>query len=259
MPRLKVRICLFFVVCLLISGRVFALTWPELKAQIEAKYKNFSNEIKDMSAVMEVETRGMGEGDWDPGEKTGKQKGTEAMGPSEIKMFMKGEKYRIESKMNMPGGMMPEMADMTTIFIFDGKDFWAINPVTGKQKLPPEANISDKNQMNWWKDMPEKGSIVGSEKIGDRDCYVVEAEDEDSSKIKGWIDKQGLLLVKVEQEANEGEKITILNSNFKKVKNWEIPYATEVFAGEKMMSKSIIKSVEIDKGLSDDLFDDDKI
>lgn len=260
MLKYKVRLFLFFVMCLSVSSSVFALTWTELKAQVEAKYKDFFNEIKDMSLVMEVETNVMGKVVGDQGEKTDNQKGMEHMGPSEVMMFMKGEKYRIETKMSFPGGSgMPAVTDMKTILIFDGKDLWTVNPITGKQKLPAEANVSVRNQMNWWKDIPEKGKILGSEKVGIWDCYIVETQNEDSLKLKGWIEKKDLILTKIEYEGEDGHSYRVLNSDFKKVKKWEVPYTTEVFVGEEMMSKSNIKSLEVDKGLSDDLFDAEKI
>jgi hypothetical protein len=50
-----------------------------------------------------------------------------------------------------------------------------------------------------------------------------------------------------------------MNSNFRKVEKWEMPYTTEVFADGKLMTKSTIKTLNINKGLSDDLFDADKV
>lgn len=240
----RVKRSFLFVMFLFVYSNVLALSWAELKAQIDVKYKDFSNEVKDIEIVMETET-----------------KGVEGAGPSEIKMLMKGEKYRMETKMDMPGeASMPSgMTEMKNTIIFDGKDLWSINPFTGKQKLPAEANVSNKNQMNWWKNMPENGKILGSEKVGDRDCYIVEIETEDNSKMKVWIDKKASLLVKMEYEGEEGKSFKVINSNFKKVKNWEMPYTTEVFIDGEMMSKSTIKSFEVNKGLSDELFDADKI
>jgi outer membrane lipoprotein-sorting protein len=243
MLKCKVSKCLLIVLCLFVTGNVFALTWDELKVKIEAKYEGFYTEIKDMEMIMESETKGM-----------------EDAGPSEVKMFKKGEKYRMETKMNMPEGSgMP--ADMKSIIIFDGKDLWTINQFTGKQKLPADASAAGKDQMNWWKDMPSKGKIVGSEKIGDKDCYIVETWDEKNkdNKIRGWIDKASLLLIQMEFKGGEGETFKIVNSNFKKVRKWQMPYTTEVFAGGERMSKSTIKTLNINKGLSDDLFNADKV
>jgi outer membrane lipoprotein-sorting protein len=253
MLKCKFSRCLLVVLCLLFAGNIFAMNWDELKSKIEAKYATFSDEIKDMEMVMESETKGM-----------------EDLGPSEIKMFRKGDKYRIETKMNVPegSGMPAGMGDMKNIMIFDGKDLWTINQFTGKQKLSSDVNAVGKDQMNWWKDMPKKGKIIGSEKVGDRDCYVVEASNEDidtssirgdeENKIKGWIEKETFLLVQMEFQGAKEETFKVVNSNFKKVKQWEIPYKTEVFTGGKLISENTIKTLDINKGLSDDLFDVDK-
>jgi outer membrane lipoprotein-sorting protein len=255
MLKCRVGRCLLVVLCLFVVGNVFALTWGELKAQIEAKYGSFAKEIKDMEMVMEAETKGM--------------EGMQGPGPSEIKMLRKGDKYRIEAKMSMPEGAgMPEgMGDMTNIMIFDGKDLWSVNQFAGKTKIQADADAAKGDQMSWWKDMPENGKIIGSEKVAGKDCYVVEAWDIDTSsvttgeknKIKGWIEKGTLLLIQSEFKGAKDETFKAVNSNFQKVKNWELPYTTEIYAGGELMTKNTIKTLKINQGLSDDLFNADKV
>lgn len=249
MLKCKVSKCLLLLLCLFITGNVFALTWDELKGKIEAKYGTFSDEIKDMEMIMESETKGI--------------EGMEGAGPSEVKMYIKGDKYRMESKTSMPEGtgMPAGMGDMTSIMIFDGKDAWTINQFTGKQKLPADAAASAKNRISWWEDLPTKGKIIGSEKIGDRDCYIVETWDEENkeNKIKGWVDKTSLLMIQMEFQGGKGETFKAVNSNFKKVEKWEMPYTMEVYSGGKLITKTNIKTLNINKGLSDDLFDADKV
>lgn len=255
MLKCKVSKCLLIVLCLFVTGNVFALTWAELKSQIEAKYGSFSDEIKDMEMVVESETKGM--------------EGMQGPGPSEIKMLRKGDKYRVEMKMSMPegAGMPAGMGDMTNIMIYDGKDLWSVNQFAGKTKISADADASKGDQISWWEDMPENGKIIGSEKVGDRDCYIVEAWEIDTSsvvaegenKIKGWIEKGTLLLVQSEFEGAKDETFKAVNSNFQKVKNWELPYTTEIYAGGKLITKTTIKTLKINQGLSDDLFDADKV
>ena len=249
MVNSKVSKCLLIILCLFVTGNVFAITWDELKAQIEAKYGTFSDEIKDMEMIMESETKGV--------------EGMEGAGPSEIKMYKKGEKFRMETKMNMPEGtgMPPGMGEIKNIIIFDGKDTWTINQFTGKQKLPSDADSPMKGRISWWEDLPENGKIIGSEKVGDRDCYIVEAwsKENKDDKIKGWVDKNALLLIQMEFQGGEGKTFKVVNSDFKKVEKWEMPYTIEVFSGGKLMTKTIIKTLNINQGLSDDLFDADKV
>jgi outer membrane lipoprotein-sorting protein len=246
MLKSKISKCLLIVLCLFVTVNVFAVTWDELKVKIEAKYKGFSTEIKDMELVMVSETKDM-----------------EETGPVEVKMFTKGEKYRMETKMEMPegSGMPAGMGDMENVVIFDGKDAWTINQFTGKQKLPTDATTTPKSQMTWWENLPVNGKVIGSEKIGDKDCYIVEVwnEEKKNDKMKGWLDKTSLLLIQMEFKGEDGKTFKTVSSNFKKVKEWEMPYTTEVFAGGKLMSKTTIKTLEINKGLSDDLFDASKV
>ena len=189
MLKHKVSKCLLIALCLFVTGNVFALSWDELKGKIEAKYGTFSDEIKDMEMVMEAETKGI--------------EGMEGAGPSEVKMFRKGVKYRMESKMSMPegSGVPSGMGDMKSVMIFDGKDLWTINQFTGKQKLPvdTDAGASSKGHISWWEDLPKNGKIIGSEKIGGRDCYIVEVWDEEKEedKIKEWVDKKTLFLIQM--------------------------------------------------------------
>jgi outer membrane lipoprotein-sorting protein len=256
MVNCKVSKSFLIVLCFFVTGNVFAITWPELRSQIEAKYGSFSDEVKDMEMVVESETKGM--------------KGMQGTGPSEVKMLRKGEKYRMEMKMNIPegSGMPAGMGDMTNIMIFDGKDLWSVNQFTGKTKISGDADTKG-DQMSWWKDMPENGKIIGSEKVGDRDCYVVEAWNEDidtssvstgkEDKIKGWIEKGTLLLIQSEFKGAKDETFKAVNSNFQKVRNWELPYTTEIYAGGELISKTIIKTLKINQGLSDDLFNADKV
>jgi outer membrane lipoprotein-sorting protein len=250
MLKSKIGKCLLIVLCLFVTGNVFAITWDELKTQIEAKYGGFSDEIKDMEMVMEVESKGM--------EKM------QGPGPSEVKMFRKGDKYRIESKMKMPEGSgMPEMMN---VMIFDGDALWSVNQFAGKTKISDDASTKG-DQMSWWEDMPTNGKIIGSEKIAGRDCYVVEAWDIDTSsvstgekdKIKGWVEKGTLLLIQSEFKGTKDETFRAVNSNFQKVKNWELPYTTEIYSGGELVTKTTIKSLKINQGLSDDLFNADKV
>ena len=246
MAKCRIGKCLLIVLCLFLTGNVFALTWDELKAKIEKKYAGFSDEVKDMEILMETESKAMKE-----------------MAPSEIKMFKKGDKFRMEAKISMPEGtgMSAEMGEMKNIVIFDGEDLWTINNFTGKQKLPSDDNVGTRDQLNWWEDLPEKGKIVGSEKIGERDCYIVETWNEvnKDNTIQGWVEKNTLLLIKMKSKSSKNKTFTVINSNFQDVKGWKLPYTKEVFTDGELMAKTTITSFDINKGLSDNLFNADKV
>jgi outer membrane lipoprotein-sorting protein len=157
---------------------------------------------------------------------------------------------------------MPEgMGEMKTIIIYDGKDTWMISSFTGKKKkLSGKDEKQYQRERNWWKLISEKAKLLGTEKVGKRECYVVEIEEEEYPFTKLWLDKRSLVLIKNESKGTEGEIILLIHSDLRKIKgDWEMPYKTEMYTDGELMATSLVKSIKINKGLSDDLFDPDKV
>jgi outer membrane lipoprotein-sorting protein len=174
---------------------------------------------------------------------------------SEIKMLKKGEKFKMETKIQAPE--TPEMpAGMKTVIIYDGTDTWMVSYFMGRKKLSAEEGREYQKERNWRKLVSEKGKIVGTQKVGGRECYVVEMEEEGESPFtKLWLDKKNLDLTKGESKGPKGETIVWIHSDFRKLKgDWEMPYKMEMYVNDKLMSSSLVKSLEINQGLSDDLF-----
>lgn len=238
---------LVFISLVLTASQGFTQDLSGLLKELEAKYAKFEEEIKDMTAVQEINVIT-----------------PEGKMASETQMLRKGEKFRMDTTMDMSQAPdMPEgMGEMKTIIIYDGKDTWMISSFTGKKKkLSGEVEKQYQREKNWWKLISEKAKIVATEKIDKRECYVMEiAEDEEYPFTKLWLDKRNLVLVKGEGKEIKGEIILLVNSDFKKIKgDWEMPYKTEMYADGNLMSTSLVKSLKINQGLSDDLFDPDKI
>ena len=214
--------------------------------EAQARYAKFEKEVKDMTIVQETVM-------------------SEPKMTSQMKMLRKGEKFRMEVKikMQMPeeAEMPPGMGQMETIIIYDGKDTWMISSHMGKRKLPDEEGKQYQRESNWWELLGDAAKIVGSEKVNGRDCYVVEVEEKEEFPFtRLWLDKKSLTLVRGESKGPRGEKVLVVCSDFRKIKgDWETPYKTEVYMGGRLMSTSVVKSIEINKGLSDDLFDPDKV
>jgi outer membrane lipoprotein-sorting protein len=216
--------------------------WPSILEKTKAKYAGFEKEIKDMTMIQEIKTTA-----------------PDMKGRSpELKMLKKGEKFRMESTMQMPD-MPKEMGEMKSIVIHDGKDTWVISSMTGKKKLSEEDSKQYETGSDWWKFLSEQMRIAGTEKIGTRECYVLEIEEEgECPYTKMWMDKEHLVLVKAESQ--DPEPTMMLFSDFRELKGgWEIPYKTEVYVDGKLLSSILVKSIEINKGLSDDLFNPDKV
>ena len=231
------------VILFLVVGQGFSQSLSDILRKAESNYKNFNQDFKDMSIVFDAKI-------YTP----------EGEMLSEMKLFTKGEKSRSEIVMQMPEGM----GSMQTIVIFDGQDNWMISSFTGKTKLTPEQTeeqMQYQTGMNWWRSISDNAKYVGIERINNRECYVLEIEaGEDSFYSRVWVDKNNLFLVQTEAKIDSGETMRMIFSDFRKIKGeWELAYKTEGFMDEVPMMTILLKSFEINQGLSDDLFDADKV
>ncbi len=253
MKRNKVKwsVILLVVSVILFStiDQGFSQSLSDILRKAESNYKNFNQDFKDMSMVFDSKI-------YTPeGEMT-----------SEMKLFTKGEKSRSEIVMQFPkaAGMPEGMGSMQTIIIFDGQDNWMISSFTGKTKLTPEQTeeqMQYQTGMNWWRSISDKAKYVGIEKIEGRECYLLELEMErESLYSRIWVDKNNLFLVQTEGKNDSGETMRMIFSDFRKIKGeWEFAYKTEMFINGKLMFTLLVKSYKLNQGLSDDLFDVDKV
>ena len=226
------------------TGQGIAADWQDVLREAKAKYATFEKEIKDMNIVQETKTVLPEAGEIS----------------FEAKVFEKGNKFRIEATMQMPN-MPKEMGGIPTVIICDGKDTWMISSMMGKKKLTDEESKQYQTRRNWWVFLPEEAQIVGIEKIGSLECYVVEIKEKNISPFtKVWMDKENLVLIRAEIKSEKEETMLMEFSDFRKIKgNWEMPYKTEMYLNKKLMSTTIVRSIEINKGLSDDLFAPDNV
>lgn len=251
MNKVKWSVILLVVSVILFSaiGQGFSQSLSDILRKAESNYKKFNQDFKDTAMVFDAKI-------YTPeGEMT-----------SEMKLFTKGEKSRSETLIQFPevAGMPEGMGSMLVVVIFDGQDTWMISPFTGKTKLTDvqaEEQMHYQTGMNWWKFISDKTKYVGIEKIEDRECYLLELEIERESPYKRiWVDKDRLFLVQAEGDSSDGNKVRTTFSDFRKAKSsWELPYKIEVFINEVQTMTVLPKSFEVNQGLSDDLFDIDKV
>ena len=228
----------------LLSGEGFSAEWSGVLEEIKVRYKEYEEKMKDMVLLQEMKT----------------VMGDKVM-TSEIKLMQKGNKFRIENKMQMPGASdMPEgMPEMKTVAIYDGKDGWLIAPFIGKKKMSAEEIKKQQTGNDWWRHALEKATIMGTDMVGKRECYILDIENKDKfffSKL--WIDKKSFILTKGEMEGEKGETGLWVYSDFRKIKgDLMMPYKTEVYMNGELLSNIIVKSIEINKNLPDSLFGPD--
>lgn len=253
MKRNKVKwpVILLAVSMILLSvvSQGFSQSVSEILRKAESNYKNFNQDFKDMAIVFDA-----------------KMYTPEGEMASEMKLFTKGEKSRSEIVMQFPeaAGVPEGMGSMQTIIIFDGQDTWMISSFAGKKKLTneqAEEQMQYQTGMNWWRSISDKAKYIGIERINNRECYVLEIKTEgDSLYNKIWVDKNNLFLVQTENKSDSGETMRMIFSDFRKIKGeWELAYKTEGFLDEEPMMTILLKSFETNQGLSDDLFDADKV
>ena len=237
------------VILFLVVSQGFSQSLSDILKKAESNYRNFNQDFKDMAMVFDAKI-------FTP----------EGEMLSEMKLFLKGEKSRSETLMKFPesAGMPEGMDSMLVVVISDGQDTWMISPFVGKKKLTTEQaeeQMHYQTGMNWWKFISDKTKYVGIEKIEGRECYLLELEIERESPYKRiWVDKDRLFLVQAEGDSSDGNKVRTTFSDFRKAKgSWELPYKIEVFINEVQTMTVLTKFLEINKGLSDDLFDANKV
>jgi len=249
--RVKWLVILLWLSVILLTGisQSFSKSLSDILEEAKVRYADFNKDFKDIAIIFDSKIYGP------DGEMV-----------SEMKLFLKGEKSRSETLIQIPetAGMPEGMGIMLVIAIFDGQDTWMISPFTGKTKLTTEQaeeQMYYQTGMNWWKFISNKTKYVGTEKVNDIECYLFELEIERKSPYKRiWVDKDRLFLIQAEGKNSSGDNIRTIFSDFRKVKgNWEFPYKVEAFINEKLMITVLVKSFEMNQGLSDELFDVDKV
>jgi outer membrane lipoprotein-sorting protein len=226
--------------CALAAAGARAEDWPSLSKKLYDQCLGFNEAVKDLTLVMEM------------------------MNPSsdgaivtESKLFQKRNKFRAEITIGgLEGEEAAMLADMKTIVIDDGTSVWIVNPVMGKSKMPPSEGSKYRGQWYCSEYIPAQAEIAGTETVGGRECWILAVKDEDADYSRIWIDAKSLALMKVESVSDEDETTTALFSDFRKIAgSHEFPHRTDIYAGNDLISTIVVKSVSVNTGLSDDLFD----
>jgi outer membrane lipoprotein-sorting protein len=107
--------------------------------------------------------------------------------------------------------------------------------------------------------------LVGEEKVADRNASVIEVKQDENSQAgpgsfsKVWIDTSDYCMLKAQSRTPNGIAESRF-SDFRKVQgDFSMPFLHEVYMDGVLQSKSVTKSVKLNSGLSDDLFDGSKL
>ena len=158
--------------------------------------------------------------------------------------------------MAMPDGA--GMDSLHTVVIDDGHDTWMINPFSGKTKLDDADAARQELPHDCWGFTPQNARITGEATAQGRSCYLVELN-RDSVTHTLWLDKETLTVLEGESRDGEG-KVRWVLSDFRPVTaEYRHPYKVEMFEGEQLLSTMTVRSVTVDAGLADELFDAERV
>lgn len=171
--------------------------------------------------------------------------------------YVKGLRWRSETLMKS-GGETPDV-EMTSMY--DGTDMWTV--MMGMKHKLPKGSIGQSGASGMWDEFPDNARVVGEDQLSGRAAWKVEYEPEKGAPNKApvtvWVDKSSFVPIQMETKLS-GEATRMVMSDFRKVKgSYEYPFLTEMFTGgKKAMTLKVLK-IETSKGLSDDLFDPEKL
>jgi outer membrane lipoprotein-sorting protein len=222
-----------------------AETWAELSKKMHDECATLAKGVQDMTITMEMRVPS-----------------SDCAITTESVLYRKGARYRVEATLGGTGdaGVDSGLADLTTIVIGNGSDAWVIAPMVGTSKIPLEEGRKYRGEWMCSDYLPIDAEIVGSDTAGGRACYVLSVLDAGSDIARLWLDRKSYALVKLQGKPSEGETMTAIFSDFETVPGLgELPHRSDVYSGPDLISTVIVKSIEVNTGLSDDLFDAEKV
>ena len=208
-----------------------SLSLQQLIEEAKARHRRFEETTKDLAILQEATT-------FSPPKEI----------ISKIRLFKKQKRWRLESVVIKP-------IEKKTILIHDGKDTVMVTSL-GKRKLSEKESKGIQVEVNWWEIKTSEAKIMGTESLEGKECYMVEMKEKGNLIIKMWIDKDDLVLIKTETKQGEDESLVYEYSDFRKVgSSWKMPCKTIISQNNEVISTVVTKSIEINKGLPNKLFD----
>jgi len=157
-----------------------------------------------------------------------------------------------------------EVMGMLITQAFDGEKGWWINPQTQTAEDMPEKQsqamklqaLGNEALLN-----PDKNGIIytfkGKEKVGDKDCFVLEQGLKDGVKALLYIDAATYLTYKskskTEMNGAEIETETIM-SDYKKINGMMIPHAMVIFQAGAEFGRMNFSKAAFNTGIEDSFF-----
>lgn len=171
--------------------------------------------------------------------------------------YVKGDRWRSEAMMKGSG----KSPDMEVTTLYDGTDVWSV--VMGMKHRMPAGALGQAGPTSLWNEFPEDAEVLGEETVNGRAAWKVryatpKGAPGGQGPTTAWVDKSTFMPIQIETKSS-GKPVRMVMSDFRKVKGFEVAHLTEMFTdGEKTMTMKLV-GIETNKGLSDDLFDAEKL
>ncbi len=209
----------------------------------QARYAAFQKAVKDITIVQETRVV------------VPAKKGGAAAGSAMMRIYKKGDRFRLETDAPRPPGGGTG-GTVKTVIIFDGNDTWMISPVFGRTRLPQRDPADYQIQKNWWDLVRPGAELAGSGTVNGYACYIIlNPEGSNAPFSRLWVATDTLDLVQAEGR-NDNGAIRMTFSDFQKLTgDYAIPFRLETYRNNEPVAVSEVRSVEFNTGLPDDLFD----
>lgn len=147
---------------------------------------------------------------------------------------------------------------------YDGTKGWAVNPQTGVAEEMNEKQSQSQRLQAMGYDAalyPEKYGITyalkGKEKLGDKDCFVLEQSFKDGFKATVYINASTFLtektVAKSDAMGTEIESETVM-SDYRKIDGIMVPFAMTIFQGGAEFGRVTVTKVAFNSNLEDSFF-----
>lgn len=222
--KLSVSIAVIF---LMMQTSAFAITGQQVYDRYKQSDKKMEKAFKSLKMVVEMNAAGT---------------------VTETTIYSKGKKTRVESVVKKSNNPMLGQPGQKSIVIDDGINMTTFHPMMGKMVMPSDSAEDEKRA-------PESVKYIGKEKVSGIKCHKIKAQFYGGEKETLWIAVKDYILV--QQKDDDGTKT--VNSDFKKIKGYRLPYLTRTYENGSLESSSKVKYAKAGVSISNSKFDPAKV
>ncbi len=215
------------VLLFLMQASAFAITGQQVYNKYKLSETKMEKSFKSIKMVVEMDTSGT---------------------ISETTIYKKGKKTRVESLVKKSNNPMMGQPGQKSIMIDDCVNMTTFHPMMGKMVMPSDSSEKESRK-------PSKVKYYGKETVSGIKCHKIKTRFFDGEQETLWIAVKDYVLVK----EKDGEGTKTVNSNFKKIKGFRLPYLTQTYENGSLESTTKIKSAKVGVSISNSKFNPAKV